>query len=101
MSNLLCPKCEGTDYFLSQRNMVKGMGWLQRGSIKGIPVCRVCDEIMSSPGDALSYEQLTALPRNERRRVVMESKTGKKLILVYVVITALMLYMGLSFFLSI
>lgn len=41
-----CPKCGGSDYFMSQRNVVKGMGWTQRGSIKSIPVCRVCDEIM-------------------------------------------------------
>ena len=47
MSNLTCPKCGGSDYFMSQRNVVKGMGWAQRGSIKSIPVCRLCDEIMS------------------------------------------------------
>lgn len=41
-----CPKCNGSDYFMSQRNVVKGMGWAQRGSIKSIPVCRQCDEIM-------------------------------------------------------
>lgn len=32
---------------MSQRNVVKGTGWAQRGSIKSIPVCRVCDEIMA------------------------------------------------------
>ena len=31
---------------MSKRNIVKGMGWAQRGSIKSVPVCRVCDEIM-------------------------------------------------------
>ena len=41
-----CPKCGGSDYFMSQRNVVKGMGWAQRGSLKSIPVCRACDEIM-------------------------------------------------------
>jgi hypothetical protein len=46
MTSLTCPKCGGSDYFMSQRNVVKGMGWAQRGSIKSIPVCRVCDEIM-------------------------------------------------------
>ena len=46
MSNLTCPKCGGSDYFLSKRNIVKGMGWAQRGSLKSVPVCRVCDEIM-------------------------------------------------------
>jgi small-conductance mechanosensitive channel len=46
MSNLTCPKCGGSDYFLSKRNIVKGMGWAQRGSLKSIPVCRVCDEMM-------------------------------------------------------
>jgi len=46
MAEYKCPKCGGSDYFMSQRNVVKGMGWAQRGSIKSIPVCRVCDEIM-------------------------------------------------------
>jgi len=46
MANLTCPKCGGSDYFLSKRNIVKGMGWAQRGSLKSVPVCRVCDEIM-------------------------------------------------------
>ena len=46
MAGYKCPKCGGSDYFMSQRNVVKGMGWAQRGSIKSIPVCRVCDEIM-------------------------------------------------------
>ena len=46
MGNLTCPKCGGSDYFLSKRNIVKGMGWAQRGSLKSVPVCRVCDEIM-------------------------------------------------------
>lgn len=46
MADYKCPKCGGSDYFMSQRNVVKGMGWAQRGSIKSIPVCRVCDEIM-------------------------------------------------------
>ena len=46
MKEYKCPKCDGSDYFMSQRNVVKGMGWAQRGSIKSIPVCRVCDEIM-------------------------------------------------------
>jgi hypothetical protein len=46
MTSLTCPKCGGSDYFLSKRNIVKGMGWLQTGSLKSVPVCRVCDEIM-------------------------------------------------------
>ena len=46
MTSLTCPKCGGSDYFLSKRNIVKGMGWAQRGSLKSVPVRRVCDEIM-------------------------------------------------------
>ena len=67
MSNLTCPKCGGSDYFESRRNIVKGMGWAQRGSLKYVPVCRVCDEIMegwSSGGS--SWEDLgrpSKLPR--------------------------------------
>jgi hypothetical protein len=50
MKNLTCPKCGGSDYFVSQRNVMKGIGgiWGNRGGIRGFPVCRVCDEIMTS-----------------------------------------------------
>jgi hypothetical protein len=59
MSNLTCPKCGGSDYFLSKRNIVKGMGWAQRGSLKSVPVCRVCDEIMDgAPVGMFSWEDL-------------------------------------------
>jgi hypothetical protein len=49
MSNLTCPKCGGTDYFLSKRNVITGIGgvWGNRGGVKQFPVCKVCDEIMS------------------------------------------------------
>ena len=48
MKNLACPKCGGSDYFVSQRNVIKGVGgiWGNRGGVKGFPVCRICDEIM-------------------------------------------------------
>jgi hypothetical protein len=86
---------------MSQRNMVKGMGWLQRGSVKGVPVCRVCDEIMVSPLGALSYEQLSNLPPSERQRLMLNHEMRNKLIFIYVAVSAFMLYMGISFFLSI
>ena len=43
-----CPKCGGSDYFMSTRNVMKGMGGLygNRGGVKKFPVCKVCDEIM-------------------------------------------------------
>jgi hypothetical protein len=49
MSNLTCPKCGGTDYFLSKRTVITGIGgvWGNRGGVKQFPVCKVCDEIMS------------------------------------------------------
>ena len=47
MSNLTCPKCGGSDSFVSQRNIVKGRGIYQSGKIRGVAVCRVCDEIMT------------------------------------------------------
>ena len=60
MAEYKCPKCGGSDYFMSQRNVVKGMGWAQRGSIKSIPVCRVCDEIMQGAQiGSLSWETFT------------------------------------------
>ena len=48
-SNLICPKCGGADYFLSERNVVKGIGGIygNRGGTKKFPVCRTCDEIMA------------------------------------------------------
>lgn len=43
-----CPKCGGSDYFMSTRNVMKGVGgiWGNRGGTKQFPVCRKCDEIM-------------------------------------------------------
>jgi hypothetical protein len=48
MSNYQCPKCGGTDFFMSKRNVVTGIGGIygNRGGVKEFPVCRVCDEIM-------------------------------------------------------
>lgn len=46
MSSLTCPKCGGSDSFVSQRNIVKGRGVYQSGKMRGVAVCRVCDEIM-------------------------------------------------------
>lgn len=49
MSNLACPKCGGTDFFMSTRTVMKGIGgiWGNRGGTKQFPVCRSCDEIMA------------------------------------------------------
>lgn len=46
-----CPKCGGSDYFMSQRNVVSGIGIYQSAKLKSIPVCRVCDEIMTGSRD--------------------------------------------------
>ena len=43
-SNVKCPKCGGSDYFMSTRNIVR-WAWLG-GKMKNIPVCKVCHEIM-------------------------------------------------------
>lgn len=47
-TNLVCPKCGGTDYFLSERNVITGMGGIygNRAGTKKFPVCKTCDEIM-------------------------------------------------------
>jgi hypothetical protein len=64
MTSLTCPKCGGSDYFLSKRNIVKGMGWAQRGSLKSVPVCRVCDEIMDGAKVGMSsWEDLGSAPK--------------------------------------
>jgi hypothetical protein len=46
-----CPKCGGSDYFMSNRNVMKGIGGIygNRGGVKQFPVCKACDEIMDSP----------------------------------------------------
>jgi len=43
-----CPKCGGSDYYMSNKNVMKGVGgvWGNRGGVKKFPVCRVCEEIM-------------------------------------------------------
>jgi hypothetical protein len=53
MTEYECPKCGGSDYFMSQRNVMKGMGGLygNRGGVKKFPVCRVCNEIMDKFGE--------------------------------------------------
>lgn len=47
MSNLTCPKCGGTDSFVSQRNIVKGRGIFVSGKMRSVAVCKACNEIMS------------------------------------------------------
>ena len=47
-----CPKCGGSDYFMSNRNVMKGIGGIygNRGGVKKFPVCKVCEEIMDTVG---------------------------------------------------
>ena len=47
-----CPKCGGSDYYMSNRNVMKGIGgiWGNRGGVKKFPVCKVCEEIMDTIG---------------------------------------------------
>jgi hypothetical protein len=53
MAKLLytCPKCGGSDYFMSQRNTVSGIGIYQSAKLTALPVCRICNEIMSGTRD--------------------------------------------------
>jgi predicted nucleic acid-binding Zn ribbon protein len=57
-SDLVCPKCGRTDYFLSERNVVKGIGGIygNRGGTKKFPVCRTCDEIMAKSAESLQKQ---------------------------------------------
>ena len=57
-SNLVCPKCGGTDYFLSERNVVKGMGGIygNTGGTKKFRVCKTCDEIMAKSAESLQKQ---------------------------------------------
>jgi hypothetical protein len=82
MKSFQCPKCGGNDYFLSKRNIVNGMGWAQRGSVKSVPVCRACDEIMMS-----FHSNKTTVNR--------VNKIGKYGLISTAVILALILLIGL------
>ena len=57
-SNLVCPKCGGTDYFWSERNVVTGMGGIfgNRGGTKKFCVCKTCDEIMAKSAESLQKQ---------------------------------------------
>ena len=50
VSDYQCPKCGGTEYFMSQKIVMTGIGgiWGNRGGVKQFATCRVCNEIMSS-----------------------------------------------------
>lgn len=103
MAEYKCPKCGGSDYFMSQRNVVKGMGWAQRGSIKSIPVCRVCDEIMEGAQiGSLSWEDLS---RNDGKGRIPFNKISfrTKILLVAQIIVMTIHYVtaGMFYFLYI
>ena len=95
MAEYKCPKCGGSDYFMSQRNVVKGMGWAQRGSIKSIPVCRVCDEIMEGAQiGSLSWEDLKKGDGKGRipfKKVA--SKRSKKWLSIYIFSALALIFM--------
>jgi hypothetical protein len=55
---------------MSQRNVVKGTGWAQRGSIKSIPVCRVCDEIMA--GAQVGVTSWEDIGRSAKKRIKLQ-----------------------------
>ena len=56
MSDFICPKCGGFDYYFSNRTVMKGIGgiWGNRGGVKKFPVCKVCEEIMDVTEEAKS-----------------------------------------------
>jgi hypothetical protein len=89
MPNYQCPKCGGTDFFMSKRNVMKGMGNFglgNRGGVKEFPVCRVCDEIMSYAAPALPAPPLGKFDRMSKL---------KKVLLVVAVIVGYMLILNL------
>lgn len=45
-----CPKCGGSDYYMSNRHVMRGIGRLLRGGVKKFPVCKACEEIMDRSG---------------------------------------------------
>ena len=77
MSNLTCPKCGGSDSFISQRNIVKGRGIYQSGKMRGVAVCRVCDEIMHTSD---SYKQI------QKMRYTTQDKTLYAISIIFVLV---------------
>jgi DNA segregation ATPase FtsK/SpoIIIE-like protein len=73
--NILCPKCRGTDYFMSQRNVVKGNSVWLRGVTQSVPVCRVCNEVMTNPLKALNPDERKQWVRAEIMSPTMWGKT--------------------------
>ena len=68
MSNLTCPKCGGSDSFISQRNIVKGAGIFMRGRMRSVEVCKVCDEIMALPETIGTTTPISKLSASEAKR---------------------------------
>jgi hypothetical protein len=46
MNTFKCPKCGGSDHYLSKRNIQIGRGVFHRGVFKILPICNQCDELM-------------------------------------------------------
>ena len=68
MSNLTCPKCGGSDSFVSQRNIVKGRVIFVSGKMRSVAVCRVCDEIMRSPITIETQMPTSKMSANELKK---------------------------------
>jgi hypothetical protein len=80
---------------MSQRNVVKGMGWAQRGSMKSIPVCRVCDEVMVNPKQALLPDERSEVARHALRAELTSSSFWVKTFAMtfgIIFLTALLVY---------
>ncbi len=80
-----CPKCGGTDWFESKRNVTRGAGLYLRGTTKSFKVCRSCDEIMS---------ELVRVPTSEihiRRAKLLQMKIGRIIIVALTVLMAFMM----------
>jgi len=51
MTKLMCPKCNGSDFFYSKRNVTSGAVF-QKLRTKAVPVCKQCDEILMTFHDS-------------------------------------------------
>ena len=47
MASHICPKCGGTDFFMSERNVTTGYMFYTGGTTEKFPVCKTCNEIMT------------------------------------------------------
>ena len=99
MTQFKCPKCSGSDYFMSTRNVMKGVGGIygNRGGTKKFPVCRNCDEIMDRVKGFSTLEDQLENTRNNRKLLTFLGLALFFVIFGYVIAMPILSALGLVF----